>query len=208
LALSLQPAASYHYACRASFVPTRRHCCALSKADAWDDLLNHIEERRVIPIARPGAAHGRRPRPARALRRERLAARLAARLSVDPAPTGHAAPSLNDVVAPLPRPGRGRREEAYTRLRTILREAAVRPADRARPARGDRGLRPLRHRRPSTRLLEQARSTPCASAASGQHRGRRLRAQPASPTCRPSATTCSARPLVDHLLGRLSASPT
>ncbi|MBF8293089.1 MAG: hypothetical protein HW392_1916, partial [Steroidobacteraceae bacterium] len=92
--------------------------------DTWDDLLNYIEERRVIPIIGPDllrvqTEHGLRPL------HEWLAEKLAARLSVDtvglPQP-----PTLNDVVWAY-RSQRGRREEAYTRLRSILREVEFEP---------------------------------------------------------------------------------
>jgi len=92
--------------------------------DAWDDLLNYIEERRVIPIIGPDLLrvqtdHGLRPLY------EWLAEKLAARLQVSttalPQPLG-----LNDVVCSY-LGQRGRREEAYTRLRSIMREVEFEP---------------------------------------------------------------------------------
>jgi hypothetical protein len=92
--------------------------------DAWDDLLNYIEERRVIPIIGPDLLRVQTDRGLRPLY-EWLAERLAARLQVDP--EGLPQPlTLNDVVCAY-LGQRGRREEAYTRLRSIMRETDFEP---------------------------------------------------------------------------------
>ena len=92
--------------------------------DAWDDLLNYIEERRVIPIIGPDLLRVQTDTGPRALY-EWLAEKLAGRLSVDTA--GLPQPlTLNDVVCCY-LGQRGRREEAYTRLRSILREVEFEP---------------------------------------------------------------------------------
>ena len=92
--------------------------------DAWDDLLNYIEERRVIPIIGPDLLRVQTDTGLRPLY-EWLAEKLAARLQVDteglPRPL-----TLNDVVCCY-LGQRGRREEAYTRLRSILREVEFEP---------------------------------------------------------------------------------
>jgi hypothetical protein len=92
--------------------------------DAWDDLLNYIEERQVIPIIGPDLLRVQTDRGLRPLY-EHLAERLAAKLSVDtsvlPQPL-----TLNDVVCAY-LGQRGRREEAYTRLRSIMREVEFEP---------------------------------------------------------------------------------
>lgn len=92
--------------------------------DAWDDLLNYIEERRVIPIIGPDLLRVQTDSGPRLLY-EWLAEKLAIRLSVDvsglPLPL-----TLNDVVC-LYLGQRGRREEAYTRLRSIMREVQFEP---------------------------------------------------------------------------------
>jgi hypothetical protein len=92
--------------------------------DAWDDLLNYIEERRVIPIIGPDLLRVQTDRGLRPLY-EWLAEKLAARLSVDvvglPQPL-----TLNDVMCCF-LGQHGRREEAYTRLRSILREVQFEP---------------------------------------------------------------------------------
>ncbi|MDE2349913.1 MAG: hypothetical protein KGL92_15520, partial [Gammaproteobacteria bacterium] len=86
--------------------------------DAWDDLLSFIEERRVIPIVGPELLQVSTDRGPRLLY-DWLAEKLAARLNVDvdalPQPY-----SLNDVVCWF-LAARGRREEAYVRLRGILK---------------------------------------------------------------------------------------
>jgi hypothetical protein len=84
--------------------------------DAWDDLLSFIEERRVVPIVGPEllmVATERGPR----LLYEWAAERLAARLNVDTAQLPQPY-MLNDVVCVF-LAARGRREEAYVRLRGI-----------------------------------------------------------------------------------------
>ena len=92
--------------------------------DAWDDLLNYIEERRVIPIIGPDLLRVQTDRGLRPLY-EWLAEKLAARLSVDVA--GLPEPlALNDVMCCF-LGQHGRREEAYTRLRSILREVQFEP---------------------------------------------------------------------------------
>ena len=92
--------------------------------DAWDDLLSFIEERRVIPIVGPEllmVATDRGPRLLFEWAAEKLATRLNVNTSELPRPY-----TLNDVVCVF-LAGRGRREEAYVRLRTILKDANFEP---------------------------------------------------------------------------------
>ncbi len=92
--------------------------------DAWDDLLNFIEERRVIPIIGPELLTVETETGPRLLY-DWIAEKLAGKLNVDtsqlPQPY-----TLNDVVCWF-LSSRGRREEAYTRLRSILRDANFAP---------------------------------------------------------------------------------
>ena len=92
--------------------------------DAWDDLLNYIEERRVIPIIGPELLLVDTETGPRAFQ-DWLAEKLAARLNVDlsrlPQPY-----TLSDVVS-WHVASRGRREEPYTRVRSILRDAGFTP---------------------------------------------------------------------------------
>jgi hypothetical protein len=92
--------------------------------DVWDDLLNYIEEKRVIPIIGPELLKVDTESGPRLLM-ELLAERLASRLAVDTQALARPL-TLNDVVCTY-LANRGRREEAYTRLRTIMREAAFAP---------------------------------------------------------------------------------
>ena len=100
------------------------HPLATLDEDAWDDLLNFIEERRVIPIIGPELLQVDTESGPRQLY-EWIAERLAVKLGVDtsalPRPF-----TLNDVVCWF-LASRGRREEAYTRLRSIFRDANFAP---------------------------------------------------------------------------------
>ncbi len=92
--------------------------------DAWDDLLNFIEERRVIPIIGPELLKVETESGSR-LFYDWLADKLAEKLGVDtqqlPQPY-----TLNDVVCWF-LSARGRREDTYTRIRSILREITFAP---------------------------------------------------------------------------------
>ena len=92
--------------------------------DAWDDLLSFIEERRVIPIVGPELLMVTTERGPRLLY-EWAAERLAARLNVNTAELPQPY-TLNDVVC-LFLAARGRREEAYVRLRSIIKDATFEP---------------------------------------------------------------------------------
>ena len=92
--------------------------------DAWDDLLSFIEERRVIPIVGPEllmVATDRGPRLLFDWAAEKLAAKLNVGTADLPRPY-----TLNDVVCVF-LAGRGRREEAYVRLRGIIKDANFEP---------------------------------------------------------------------------------
>jgi hypothetical protein len=92
--------------------------------DAWDDLLSFIEERRVIPIVGPELLRVNTDRGPRLLL-EWVAERLAARLNVNIAQLPQPY-TLNDVVCWF-LSARGRREEAYVRMRSIIKEANFEP---------------------------------------------------------------------------------
>ena len=169
--------------------------------DAWDDLLSYIEERRVIPILGPELlqiATDGGPR----LLLDWVAEKLAARLSVDtrvlPQPY-----TLNDVVCWF-LAARGRREEAYVRLRSIVRDANLEP--------------PLALRRLASitdfdlfvsttfdSLLETAIN---AERFGGTASTEVVSYAPNRVADLPCERERLQRPLVYHLFGRLSASPT
>ena len=92
--------------------------------DAWEDLLDFIEERRVIPIVGPELLKVETDDGPRLLY-DWLAEKLAAKLGVDTArlPQPY---TLNDVVCWF-LSSRGRREDTYTRMRAILRDTNFAP---------------------------------------------------------------------------------
>jgi TIR domain/SIR2-like domain len=169
--------------------------------DAWEDLLSFIEERRVIPIVGPELLLVETDRGSRLLH-DWLAEKLATKLSVDvsllPQPY-----TLNDVVCWF-LSSRGRREEAYVRLRGIMKEAAFEP--------------PLALKRLAAitdfdifvsttfdSLLEEAlNSVRFAGAPSTEVLSYAPNRVADLPTERDRLT----RPVVYHLFGKLSASPT
>lgn len=169
--------------------------------DAWDDLLNYIEERRVIPIVGPDLLRVETDRGPRLLY-EWLAERLAARLSVDPGTLPQPL-TLNDVVCSY-LGQRGRREEAYTRLRSIMREVqfAAPTTLRQLAAITDFDLYVTTTFDP---LLEQAIN---AERYGGQPQAEVLAYAPNRIADLPVERSQLQRPVVYHLLGKLSASPT
>lgn len=92
--------------------------------DAWEDLLSYIEERQVIPIVGAELLQVTTDRGPKLLL-DWAAEKLALRLNVqrDDLPERY---TLNDVVCVF-LAGQGRREEAYVRLRSILRDAPFEP---------------------------------------------------------------------------------
>ena len=169
--------------------------------DAWDDLLNYIEERRVIPIVGPDLLRVNTPGGPRPLY-EWLAEKLAVRLSVDtvglPRPL-----TLNDVLCCY-LGQRGRREEVYTRLRSIMREVQISPplALRQLAQITDFDLFVTTTFDP---LLEQAVNLERFAA---QAQAEVLAYAPNRVADLPAERSQLQRPVVYHLLGRLSASPT
>jgi hypothetical protein len=169
--------------------------------DAWDDLLSFIEERRVIPIVGPEllqvtTEHGPR------LLYDWLAEKLAARLNVDTADLPPAY-TLNDVICWF-LAARGRREEAYVRVRSILKEAQFE---------APRALRQLAAitdfdlfvSTTFDALLENAINLERFAGAPSTDV---LSYAPNRVADLPSERDRLQRPLVYHLFGRVSASPT
>ncbi len=168
--------------------------------DAWDDLLNFIEERRVIPILGPELLKVDTDQGPRLLY-DWIAERLAARLNVN---TAHLPEhyTLNDVVCWF-LADRGRREEAYTRLRSVMREVsfATPPALRQLAQITDFNLYV------STTfdsLLEQALNE---QRHAGQPGCDVLAYAPNRVVDLATDREHLSRPTIYHLLGRLSASP-
>jgi hypothetical protein len=169
--------------------------------DAWEDLLNFIEERRVIPIIGPELLKVETEGGPR-LFYDWLAEKLAARLNVDasslPQPY-----SINDVVCWF-LSARGRREETYTRMRSVVREAAFEPP---------RALRQLAQitdfdlfvTTTFDSFLEQAIN---AERFGGAQSTEVVSYAPNRVADLPCEREQFQRPVVYHLLGRVSASPT
>ncbi|HEY1725118.1 MAG TPA: toll/interleukin-1 receptor domain-containing protein [Steroidobacteraceae bacterium] len=168
--------------------------------DAWDDLLSYIEERRVIPIVGPELLQVQTERGPRLLY-DWLAEKLAARLNVDvsllPRPY-----TLNDVVCWF-LGARGRREEAYVRLRSILKDASFEPPQ---------ALRRLAAI-PEFDLFVTTTFDPLLESAinlerfGGAASTDVLAYSPNRVSDLPSERDQLQRPVVYHLFGRLSASP-
>jgi TIR domain-containing protein/SIR2-like protein len=92
--------------------------------DAWEDLLSFIEERRVIPIVGPELLRVETSSGPRLLL-DWVAEKLAGRLNVNVAELPQPY-TVNDVVCWF-LSARGRREEAYVRLRGIIKDANFEP---------------------------------------------------------------------------------
>ncbi len=169
--------------------------------DAWEDLLNFIEERRVIPIIGPELLTVETQTGPRLLY-DWIAEKLAAKLSVDTAQLPQPY-TLNDVVCWF-LSSRGRREEAYTRLRSILREANFAPplALRRLAQITDFDLFVTTTFDP---FLEQAIN---AERFQGAQSTEVIAYAPNRVADLTTERDQLRRPVVYHLLGRLSASPT
>ena len=169
--------------------------------DAWDDLLSFIEEKRVIPIVGPELLRVETDSGPRLLY-DWLATKLAAKLSVDvsllPQPY-----TLNDVVCWF-LAARGRREEAYVRLRGILKDAPFEPppALRRLAAIEDFDLFVTTTFDP---LLETAMNLERFGGAPSTDV---LAYAPNRVADLPTERDRLQRPVVYHLFGKLSASPT
>ena len=181
--------------------------------DAWDDLLDHIEDRRVIPIVGPELLKVETETGPRLLY-DWLAEKLAAKLGVDTAllPEHY---TLNDVVCWF-LAARGRREEAYTRLRSVLRDATVAPP-RALVQLAQISTFDLFVSTTFDSLLEQAinaerfggvHGASGAVGAGGPQGTEVLAYTPNRVADLPTERDRFTRPVVYHLLGRVSASPT
>jgi hypothetical protein len=169
--------------------------------DAWEDLLNFIEEKRVIPIVGPELLKVETPAGPRLLY-DLIAEKLAAKLGVDvsklPDPY-----SLNDVVCWF-LSSHGRREDTYTRMRSVLREIDFPP-----PA----ALRKLAQitdfdlfvTTTFDQYLEQAINN---ERFQGAQSTEVIAYAPNRVADLPSEREQLQRPVVYHLLGRCSASPT
>src|SRR5580704_14758735 len=169
--------------------------------DAWEDLLSFIEERRVIPIVGPEllqVATDRGPR----LLYDWLAEKLAVRLSVDVASLPQPY-TLNDVIC-LFLAARGRREEAYVRVRSILKDTQFEPPKALRQLAAITDF-DLFVTTTFDGLLESALNL---ERFGGNPSTDVISYAPNRVTDIPSERDRLQRPVVYHLFGRVSASPT
>ena len=169
--------------------------------DAWDDLLDYIEDRRVIPIVGPELLRVETDAGPRLLY-EWLAEKLAVRLGVDTSLLPEAY-TLNDVVCWF-LSSRGRREEAYARLRGVLRDSAFAPP-RALAQLAQITDFDLFVSTTFDPLLEQAIN---AERFNGAASTEVIAYAPNRVNDLPTERERLSRPVVYHLLGRVSASPT
>ena len=169
--------------------------------DAWDDLLNFIEEKRVVPIIGPELLKVDTDTGPR-LFYDWLADKLAEKLGVDTAllPQPY---TLNDVVCWF-LSARGRREDTYTRIRSILREFAFEPP---------KALRQLAEITDFDLFVTTTFDSFIEQAINQQRFGGAQSTEviaytPNRITDLPSEREAFQRPVVYHLLGKCSASPT
>lgn len=177
------------------------HTASRMDDDAWDDLLNFIEEKRVIPIVGPELLKVETETGPRLLL-DWLAEKLAAKLNVDTTKLPQPA-TLNDVVC-WHLSSHGRREEAYTRLRSILREATFAPP-RALTQLAEITDFDLFVTTTFDGLLEQAIND---ARFGGAQSTEVISYAPNRVADLSTEREQQSRPVVYHLLGRVSASPT
>ena len=169
--------------------------------DAWDDLLNYIEERRVIPIIGPELLKVETDTGPRLLY-DWIAEKLAVKLNVDTSklPTPF---SLNDVVC-WHLSTHGRREDTYTRMRSLLREATFTPPIALRQLAQITDF-DLFVTTTFDGFLEQAINE---ERFNGAQSTEVIGYSPNRVADLPTGRENLQRPVVYHLLGRVSASPT
>ena len=169
--------------------------------DAWDDLLSFIEDRRVIPIVGPEllmVATERGPRLLFDWAAERLAARLNVSTAELPRPY-----TLNDVACVF-LAQRGRREEAYVRLRSVIKDADFAPPATLRHLAAITDFDLFVSTTPDS-LLESAINLERFAGSLGTEV---LSYSPNRVVDLPSERERLQRPVVYHLFGKLAASPT
>ncbi len=166
----------------------------------WDDLLEHIEDRRVIPIIGQELLEVGPPGQTVPLY-SRIAERLAERLKL-PLADFAAPPMLNDVVCKYLE-NRGRREEIYPKIRAIMKEETFEIPEPLRK------LAAIEHFNlfisvTFDSLLKQAID---AVRFHGESRTEVLSYAPNNVQDLPCEKADLKKPTVFHLLGKLSASP-
>jgi hypothetical protein len=166
----------------------------------WDNLLDYIEDRTVVPVIGPELVTVREADREVLLYRwvaERLAADLELPMAELPSDFG-----LNEVVA-LQLRRRGEREELYPHIHRMLRHAALAPAEPLRALAGIAGF-DLFVSLTFDSLLADALG---AARAGGGPRAEQIAYSPSTVRDLPCPKRELRQPVVFHLLGRASASP-
>ncbi len=164
----------------------------------WDNLLDYIQDRTVIPVIGSELVTVRDDNRDVPLYRW-IAQRLAADLELPTAelPAGF---DLNDVVS-LHLRRRGEREELYAQIHRMLRNAALTPAEPLRALAGIRGFDLF------VSLTFDSLLADAIGAARGGTRAEQIAYSPKTVRDLPCPKAELRQPVVFHLLGRASASP-
>jgi len=169
-------------------------------ADFWDDLLECLEDRRVIPILGPElltvSIDGK---PVNLYRH--VADRLAERLRLPPPGAGEGT-TLNDVARRYLQ-ARGRREELYPKIRNIMKEVQVAPPEALVKLARIRNFDLYVSLTFDSLLADALAQTRLGGLAAPEH----LAFSPTKVQDLPSERAKLSRPLVYGLLGKVSAAP-
>jgi hypothetical protein len=165
----------------------------------WDNLLDYIEDRTVVPIIGPELVtvrEGEREVPLYRWVAQRLAADL--ELPMAELPDGF---GLNDVVSMHLR-RRGEREELYAHIHRMLRHAALAPAAPLRALAGITGFDLF-----VSLTFDSLLADAIGAARAGGPRAEQIAYSPSTVRDLPCPKGELRQPVVFHLLGRASASP-
>lgn len=166
---------------------------------SWDDLLEYIEDRAVIPILGPELltveVEGRET-----LLLPWAAARLAERLGLND-PSQPAPVTLHEVAARHLQRG-GQREDLYSRLRSVFKDVPLRPGECLRQLARVRHFRLYLTTTPDAALEQALREERTDEGGVDV-----LAYNPNHAQDLPGPMSELTRPLVYHLLGRLSSAP-
>jgi len=165
----------------------------------WDNLLDYVEDRAVVPVIGPELVTVREGE--REVRLYRwVAARLAAALELPVAELPDDF-GLNDVVS-LHLRRRGEREELYPHIHRMLRQATLAPAEPLRALAGIPGFDLF-----VSLTFDSLLADALGAARGGGARAEQIAYSPSTVRDLPCPKRELRQPVVFHLLGRASASP-
>ncbi len=165
----------------------------------WDNLVDYIEDRSVVPIIGPELVTVREGEADVPLYRW-LAQRLAAELGLPPAEL-RAGFNLNDIVSLHVR-RRGEREELYARIHRMLRHAALTPPAALRALAGIPRFDLI-----VSLTFDSLLADAIGARAGGEPRAEQIAYAPSTVRDLACPKAELRQPVVFHLLGRASASP-